>query len=72
MHVYVRMHVWVLSMYLCLYICGYSISDPFGEIRTQLLETRTRSGFMPVVDPIHRQFEDRPMGWFGDPYQFVQ
>ena len=33
----VRMHVWAFSVYLYLFVCSvgcYSISDPFGEIRT--------------------------------------
>ena len=71
----VCMHVWVLSMHLYLFVCSvacYSVSDPFGEIRTQLQETRTRSRFVLVVDPIHRRFENRSMGWSVDQYRFVQ
>ena len=45
----------VLSVHLYLFVCSvacYSILDPFGE-------TQTRFRFVFVVDPIHRQFEDR-------------
>ena len=53
-------------------VACYSVLDPFGEIRTQLQETRTRSRFVLVVDSIQWRCEDRPMGWFIDPYRFVQ
>jgi len=65
----------VFSIYLYLFVCVvacYSILDSLGVIRTQLQETRTGSRFMLVVDPIHRQFEDRLMGWSIDQYRFVQ
>ena len=54
-----------------LVVC-YNVSDLFGEIRTQLQETRTRSRFMLIVDPIHRRFEDLSIGWSVDQYRFVQ
>jgi len=37
-----------------------------------LQETRTRSGFVLVVDPIPWQFEDWFMRWSIDQYRFVQ
>jgi len=49
-----------------------SVSDPFGEIRTNLQETQTQSEFVLVVDPIHKQFEDRSIGWSVDQNWFVQ
>ena len=36
-HICVRMHVWVFSVYLYLFVCSvacFSVSDPFGELRT--------------------------------------
>jgi len=55
--------------------CAANRLEHFGFVRwdpDQLLETRTRSGFMLVVDPIHRQFEDRSIGRSEDQYWFVQ
>ena len=60
-----------LCEFMCL-VAYYSVLDSFGDIRTQLQETRTRSRFVLVVDPIQWRFEDRPMGWFIDPYRFLQ
>ena len=48
--VYTCMRV-CLCGFMCLVACC-SVSDPFGEIRTQLQEARTRFGFVLVVDPI--------------------
>ena len=72
-------------MYVCIVLCVSvnSYSSLCVRVRVTafqihlvrsgpLLETRIRSGFMLVVDPIHKQFEDRSMGWFVDQYQFVQ
>ena len=69
----VRMHVWVLSMYLCLYVCVWLCATVFRIrlVRSGPLQ-ETRFGFVLVVDPIHRRFEDRSMGWSVDQYQFVQ
>ena len=81
MYVYVGVHVCVgmlrcvSSMHLYLFTCSiacYSISDLFGEIRTQLQETWTRSGFVLVMDPIDWRFGNRSMGWSSDSYQFVR
>ena len=61
MYVYVGIHVCVgvlgsvLSVYyvyMYVLVTCYSVSDLFGEIRTQLQETRTRFGFVLVVDRI--------------------
>ena len=56
-----------LCVRLCAKVMRTSSWDP-----DQLQETQTRSGFIFTVDPIHRRFKDRPMGWFGDSYRFVQ
>ena len=61
-----------IYIYLYVLVACYSISDLFGEIWTQLQEIRTRFGSVLVVDPIHRRFEDRSMGWSVDQYQFMQ
>ena len=57
-----RVGVSYIYIYMYVLVACYSISDLFGEIRTQLQEIRTRFRFVLVVDPIHRQFEDRFMG----------
>ena len=81
-------HGWHTCVYACVYvhICGvciytgvclceftgwvayYSVSDPFGEIRTCC----RRLGFMLAINPKHRRFEDRLMGWSRDSYWFMQ
>ena len=52
--------------------CVLQCFGPVRAIRTQLQETRTRSGFVSVVDPTHRRFKDWSMGWSVDEYRFVQ
>ena len=49
-----------LCEFMCLVAC-YSVSDRL--VRSgPLQEIRTRFGFVLVVDPIHRGFEDRSIG----------
>jgi len=61
--------VWVLiSLPLCVRLRVTAITDSF--VRSEL--SYGRYGFVLVVNPIHRRFEDRSMGWSGDPYRFVQ
>ena len=67
-HVYVAcVYGYVCECFMCvlillpLFVFG-GVLQRFGlarTIRNQLQETRTRSGFVLVVDPIHRRFEDR-------------
>ena len=57
---YVRVYLYVL---LCLVAC-YSDSDPFVQSK---LGNR-RFGLVPVMDPIHWRFVDRPMRWSVDQY----
>ena len=52
---------------MCSVAC-YNISDLFGKIRTRYW----RFGLVPVMDPIHRRFEDRSMRWSIDQYRFMQ
>ena len=74
-HVCVGVLGWVLSVYLHLHVCvrlrvAAFKTRPYYPDRLQ--ETRTQSGFVLVVDPIHKRFEDRFMGWSVDQYRFVQ
>ena len=69
----------VLCMYGCIpmYLCvcvSMSVwlrvtanTDSF--MQSELKNKRFRIVF--VVDPIHWQFEDRPMRWSGDPFRFM-
>ena len=79
--VYVSVYVYVCIMLVCVYVyvcvcisscvcmvASYSDPNPFDEIRTRY----GRFGVVLVMDPIHWRFEDRPMGWAGDSYQFVR
>jgi len=70
-YMYGYINVWVcyacvLSLSICL-VVWYSDPDPC-EIRTSYERFRV----VLVMDPIHWRFEDRPMGWFKDLYQFMQ
>jgi len=59
-------------IFICMFGC---VLQYFGSVwwdPDQLQKTQTRFRFMLVMDPIHRQSEDRPMGWSVDPYRFVQ
>jgi len=53
-YVFVYQRVWLV-------VC-YNISDWLG--RSEL--GNERSGFVSVVDPIHRRFEERSMWWSVD------
>ena len=55
----------------CVVMCD-SDPDPFRRFELSNGRPRTWFRFVPIMYPIHRQFEDRPMGWSGDLYQFVQ
>ena len=57
-----------VHMSSCIWLHGYSVLDSF--VRSELSNRRFR--FVPVMDSIHWQFEDRPMRWSRDQYQFVQ
>jgi len=70
--VYVGIYVYV---YKYVYICVCTSKCVFGCMSQRYGPTHeiwTRSGFVFAVEPIHWRFEDRPMGWFGDSYRFVQ
>ena len=64
----------VFSVYLYLIMCWLRATVfRICSVRSgPLQETRTRSGFVLVVNPIHRQFEDRSIGRSEDQYRFVQ
>ena len=75
MYLYGRMldgvHVYVECMCRTYCICirvSLSVRWHVAAIRTRY----GRSGYVFVVDLIHRQFEDRSTGWFVDQYQFEQ
>ena len=73
-HVYRRARVSVecIFIFICMFGC---VLQYFGTrlVRSwPLKETRTRSRFVLVLEPMHRQFEDRFMGWSVDQYRFVQ
>ena len=63
---------------VCIYACARCVlqrfrthsrdADLFGKIRTCYRRFR----FVPVMNLIHRRFEDRSMGWSADSYRFVQ
>ena len=62
-----------MSIYVFVYhrvcmVAFYSDPDPFGEIRI----CYGRFGVVLVMDPIQWRFEDRPMIWSRDSYQFVR
>jgi len=66
-YVWVCVHVYLcMCVYVCIVMC-YSISNSF--VRSELGNGRF---IVPVIDSIAWRFEDRPMGWSGDPYRFVQ
>ena len=79
MHVGIRvciyMQVWVLSLYLCLYVCVGCVLQYFGPV---WWDPNPATGdpdpirICALVDPIHRWFEDRSMRWSIDQYRFVQ
>ena len=52
---------------LCFVAC-YNDSDSFvwSELGNKSF------GFVPVMDPIHKWFEDRTIGWSGGSYRFLQ
>ena len=72
-HVYMCMCVrmWCVYVYKCIFVWVYVFGCVVQCFRTAC-EIRTRFGFVFAEDPIHRRFEDRPMGWLGDPYRFIQ
>ena len=74
----VWVHVWVyyecvlIPLPFCVFGC---VLQCFGFVRwdsDSLQKIRTRFRFVPVMDPIHRRFENQSMGWFVDQYWFVQ
>jgi len=73
MWVYTYVHVHVCKrvfMCTCIHeylIACYSILDSF--VRSELGNKRLK--VVPVMDPIHRRFEDWSMGWSVDQYRFV-
>ena len=73
-HVCVSMHMWVFSMYLYLFVCVGYVPQHF----VLRWDPNPASGdpdtirIHAVVDPTHRRFEDRSIGWFVDQYQFMQ
>ena len=67
-----RVHV-LCVLYMCTYVneclvVCCSVLDSF--VRSKLSNRRFK--FMPVLDPIDWQFEDRSMRWSRDMYWFVQ
>jgi len=70
---YVLCYYVCMSMYVFVYHRVYMVaccSDSDSLMRSELDNERFR--FVLVVDPIHWRFEDRPIEWSGDSYQFVQ
>ena len=63
----VRCVYWFPFLSLFLVAC-YSVSDSLGW--SKLGNERFR--FIPILDPIHKLFEDRFMEWSVDQYRFVQ
>ena len=83
-YIYAGVHV-CLCVYIeeCIRVRGYVCVSSCVWLRitvfwTRLVrygplqEIRTRFGFVLVVDPIHRRFENRSMRWSVDQYRFVQ
>jgi len=72
--VYVCMWGYVYNVCVCLYII-VSIRLRVTAFQTRSVRSELGNGrfeLVPVVDPIHRRFEDWPMGWLGDLYRFMQ
>jgi len=63
MGVFINVCLCAVSVYVQVYYMGWvaycSIADSFVRSEPVKRETRTRSGFVLVVDPIDWQFEDR-------------
>ena len=63
---------WVyIYIYLYVLVACHGISDLFGEIQTSCRRPGPDPNYV-VVDPTHRRFEDRCIGWSVDQCQFMQ
>ena len=82
--IYMGVHVYICVYVVeCIRVRGYVCVSSCVWLRVAvfrirlvrsgpLQETRTRSGFVLVVDSIRRKFEDRLMEWSVDQYRFLQ
>jgi len=68
-HVYVCMCVCYIIMCMTPWVIA-CCSDLDSFVRSELGNRRSR--LRVRCDPMHWRFEDRSMGWSGDPYRFVQ
>ena len=86
-YVYIWVHVWVCMLEcvhvyvdcMCCVCCICVHVSISVQLRVAAFRTRscypnliTGDGFLLAEDTIHWRFEDRPMGWSGDSYRFVQ
>ena len=65
----------VYLVYIYIYLCVWlRVAALWNSLMRSgpLQETRTRFGFVLVMDPIQWRFEDCSIGWSVDQYRFVQ